>query len=193
MRASKVPPRDETLAATEEAKSGAKLFERIGCATCHVTTLTTAKAGTQVDGKMFTVPPALGDKTFHPYSDFLLHDVGTGDGIAIAIGEHYGVPVASIQALYQNNSTTSAYYADVDRVMDREGFSYKAVHDGRNKIRTAPLWGLRTHSRMMHDGDSVKLGDAITRHKGEAAESSAKFKKLTRKERGYLRSFLNSL
>jgi CxxC motif-containing protein (DUF1111 family) len=29
----------------------------------------------------FTVPPALGGKTIHPYSDFLLHDIGTGDGI----------------------------------------------------------------------------------------------------------------
>lgn len=27
------------------------------------------------------IPPALGDKIIHPYSDFLLHDVGTGDGI----------------------------------------------------------------------------------------------------------------
>jgi CxxC motif-containing protein (DUF1111 family) len=28
-----------------------------------------------------TVPAALGDKIIHPYSDFLLHNVGTGDGI----------------------------------------------------------------------------------------------------------------
>ena len=27
------------------------------------------------------MPPALGNKIIHPYSDFLLHDVGTGDGI----------------------------------------------------------------------------------------------------------------
>jgi len=27
------------------------------------------------------VPEALGNKIIHPYSDFLLHDVGTGDGI----------------------------------------------------------------------------------------------------------------
>jgi len=27
------------------------------------------------------VPPALGDKVIRPFSDFLLHDVGTGDGI----------------------------------------------------------------------------------------------------------------
>ena len=30
---------------------------------------------------MFTVPEALGDKIIHPFSDFLLHDIGTGDGI----------------------------------------------------------------------------------------------------------------
>ena len=29
----------------------------------------------------FTVPAALGNKIIHPYSDFLLHDIGTGDGI----------------------------------------------------------------------------------------------------------------
>jgi CxxC motif-containing protein (DUF1111 family) len=29
----------------------------------------------------FTVPAALGNKTIHPFGDFLLHDVGTGDGI----------------------------------------------------------------------------------------------------------------
>src|SRR5207248_2818029 len=27
------------------------------------------------------VPAALGGKTIHPFSDFLLHDIGTGDGI----------------------------------------------------------------------------------------------------------------
>jgi CxxC motif-containing protein (DUF1111 family) len=30
---------------------------------------------------MFTVPDALGNKIIHPYSDCLLHDLETGDGI----------------------------------------------------------------------------------------------------------------
>jgi CxxC motif-containing protein (DUF1111 family) len=77
--------------------------------------------------------------------------------------------------------------------MNRRGFSYKAVEDGRNKIRTAPLWGLRTHSRFMHDGDSVRLGDAIARHKGEASEVTEKFRRLTPTEQKDLLSFLNSL
>jgi CxxC motif-containing protein (DUF1111 family) len=29
------------------------------------------------------VPAALGSKEFHPYSDFLLHDIGSGDGIPV--------------------------------------------------------------------------------------------------------------
>jgi CxxC motif-containing protein (DUF1111 family) len=37
--------------------------------------------GTQINGGAFRVPIALGNKMIHPYSDFLLHDIGTGDGI----------------------------------------------------------------------------------------------------------------
>jgi len=193
MRASKVPPRDEILAATEAAKRGSKLFARIGCATCHLTTLTTAKAGTKVNGGQFTIPDALGEKTFHPYSDFLLHDVGTGDGIAIAIVEHYAVAAESIRALYKPKQSAQVSFDEVDKVMNRAGFSYKAIHDGRNKIRTAPLWGLRTHSRFMHDGDSLRLGDAIARHKGEASEVTREFLQLTPGAKKEVLSFLNSL
>jgi len=64
---------------------GSKLFDTIGCNTCHVRTLVTAPAGATIDGGTVKVPAALADKTFHPYSDFLLHNVGTGDGIAIAM------------------------------------------------------------------------------------------------------------
>jgi len=193
MRASKAPPRDEIMATTKEAKRGEKLFASIGCATCHVTTLTTAKAGTKVNGGEFTIPDALGEKTVHPYSDFLLHDVGTGDGIAIAIVEHYAVPAKPIQALYESKQPAQVTFDDVDKIMNRTGFSYKAIHDGRNKIRTAPLWGLRTHSRLMHDGESVRLRDAIARHKGEAEEVTEKFHRLTPAEKKDLLSFLNSL
>ena len=40
-----------------------------------------APAGTVINGGTFTVPAALGNKIIHPFSDFLLHNVGTGDGI----------------------------------------------------------------------------------------------------------------
>jgi CxxC motif-containing protein (DUF1111 family) len=41
----------------------------------------TVPPGTVLNGGTFTVPDALGDKIIHPFGDFLLHDVGTGDGI----------------------------------------------------------------------------------------------------------------
>jgi CxxC motif-containing protein (DUF1111 family) len=75
------PPRDETLAVTPAARSGEELFTQIGCAICHVTTYKTAGPGTRINAGTYRVLKFLGSKVIHPYSDFLLHDVGTGDGI----------------------------------------------------------------------------------------------------------------
>ena len=71
IRGTMVPPRDEVLAATADARHGRDLFKRVGCATCHVQSIVTAPAGTVIDGGMFTVPEALGDKIIHPFGDFL--------------------------------------------------------------------------------------------------------------------------
>jgi CxxC motif-containing protein (DUF1111 family) len=81
IRGTRVPPRDTVLAATPAAIAGQSLFSSVGCAICHVPTLTTLPPGTAINGGAYTVPAALGNKTFHPYGDFLLHNVGTGDGI----------------------------------------------------------------------------------------------------------------
>jgi CxxC motif-containing protein (DUF1111 family) len=173
IRASEAPARDVTLSATSEAKNGEGLFDKIGCANCHVATLTTAPAGTAINGGNFTIPPALGDKTFHPYGDFLLHNVGTGDGIVQAIPEHYGRRIAEHPDL--KNSTFPKFPGTA------------------NKIRTAPLWGVRLHSRLMHDGASVTFTDAIGRHRGEASHVTEEFEKLTPAEKKALLTFLQSL
>ena len=78
MRSTKVPPRGPVTAA---AQQGQVIFESIGCASCHVSTLVTAPTGTSIHGGAFVIPEALGGKQFHPFGDFLLHDIGTGDGI----------------------------------------------------------------------------------------------------------------
>ena len=86
MRSTKAPSRGEI---TAEVQAGEKLFEQLGCTTCHVATLRTARAGTRINGGAFKVPEALGNNIFHPYSDFLLHDIGTGDGIPVLPGAEY--------------------------------------------------------------------------------------------------------
>ena len=69
------------LAATADAITGSNLFDSIGCGTCHVRNINTSPPGTVINGGALTVHAALGNKRIHPFSDFLLHDVGTGDGI----------------------------------------------------------------------------------------------------------------
>lgn len=189
IRASKAPPRDEKLAASPAARHGEELFEKIGCGICHVPTLETAKAGTPINGGKFTVPDALGNKQFHPFSDFLLHNVGTGDGIAIAVVEHYRMSRQVAETIASPSYSPKA----VDQQVNCENFSFKAIQDAANKLRTPPLWGVRTHARLMHDGESLTMTNAILRHQAEASEVTRKFKRLTPKDKSDLLSFLNSL
>ncbi len=172
IRATKAPARDVELAGTAAARKGFALFDKIGCATCHVETLTTAPAGTKIDGGTFAIPAALGSVTFHPWSDFLMHDVGTGDGILQATREHYGQKVFDQMSGY----------------LSKQNFE-----SSRNKIRTAPLWGVRLRPRLMHDGGSLTLLDAITRHHDEAAHVIQEFEKLKRPDQDDIIAFLKSL
>ncbi len=43
---------------------------------------------------------------------------------------------------------------------------------------SAPSWGVRLRPRLVHDGDSVTLHDAILGHSGEASHVSSDFEKL---------------
>ena len=70
-----------------QIKSGENVFNSIGCGICHTSSLTTAAAGTSVNGGAYLVPPALARVTFHPFGDYLLHDIGTGDGIVQSGGQ----------------------------------------------------------------------------------------------------------
>src|SRR5262249_51359187 len=81
MRATKAPPVDAARAATADAQAGSTLFNSIGCATCHTRSFTTVPPGTAINGGALIVGNAIGNKIIHPFSDFLLHDIGTGDGI----------------------------------------------------------------------------------------------------------------
>jgi len=152
VRGTKVPPRDAALAESPDGLAGQALFEGMRCNTCHVESITTAPAGTVINGGAFTVPDALGNKIIHPFSDFLLHDIKTGDGIV------------------QN-----------------------PPQDTADKLRTAPLWGLRMRPRYMHDLQSLTLESAIERHRGEAERVARRFRALTPAEKQQLFTFLNSL
>jgi CxxC motif-containing protein (DUF1111 family) len=152
MRALKAPSRGEM---TPAVKSGEQVFNQIGCVTCHVSSLITAAPGTVINGGALTVTAALGNKIIHPYSDYLLHDIGTSDGIPIQPTDEFA-PTAS-------------------------------------RMRTAPLWGLRTRNRLMHDGLTFTREEAILRHAGQAADVTTRYRALSSTDKANLVAFLNSL
>jgi len=163
MRSTKAPPRDRVLVPNDATDPGSALFDSLSCSVCHTRNITTAPTGTVFNGGTFVVPDALGNKTFHPFGDFLLHDIGTGDGIVETNGELT-----------------------------------------RNKMRTAPLWGVRTRDRLMHDGgsssaptnsgaQSFTLNEAILRHAGQASSSRSAYQALTPLQKAQLIRFLKSL
>ena len=204
MRSLKAPAPDETAAATPDAKRGAELFAKIGCAACHVETIVTGKSPASPGGPGLH-PDALENRTIHPFSDFLLHDVGTGDGIAVALIEHFGRQRVEKRFSEENEAGETKGGATNPEDECSESFQ-TAVAEGekhpkllrdtlcaRNKIRTAPLWGLRLRSRLMHDGNSVQLNDAIRRHKHEAEKTSERFFKLKPEDQKAVLTFLQSL
>jgi CxxC motif-containing protein (DUF1111 family) len=152
MRSTRAPARDANLARTAGAQAGEQVFNQLGCQNCHTPAITTAPAGTSINGGNFVIPAALGGKVIHPYGDFLMHDVGTGDGIV------------------QNGGELT-----------------------RNRIRTAPLWGLRTRSRLLHDGTALTPHEAILRHDREARGVAQAYLRLPKDQRDALMAFLGSL
>ena len=152
IRSTKVPSRGPI---TASVTAGEQVFKRLGCGTCHISSIVTAETGTSINGGAATVSSALGSKTIHPYSDFLLHNVGTGDGIPIQ---------------------PTADFADT-----------------ANRIRTAPLWGLRTRNRLMHDGLSFTRAEAILRHAGQANSVTVAYRGLSDSDKALLDAFLGSL
>ena len=141
-----------TLAPPRVAQAGSTLFVSIGCASCHTPAIITAAPGTLINGGALRVSQALGNKRIRPYSDFLLHDLGTGDGIV------------------ENGGAAT-----------------------RNKIRTAPLWGLRARGRLMHDALTFSPTRAIQRHGGQGAAARAAYNALSDFNKTRMLAFLLSL
>ena len=63
----------------------------------------------------------------------------------------------------------------------------------RNRVRTAPLWGVRLRPRLMHDGASFTFLDAILRHRKEAEQANQRFRHLSRNDQVSIFEFLSSL
>lgn len=144
-----------------EVKHGERMFYQAKCHLCHVTTLRTRPRGaTLLNG---TQLPWLGNQTIHPYSDYLLHDMGS-EIMGVGLNDNY------VSGLARGNEWRTTPLWGI-------GLQHK----------------INGHTYFLHDGRARNLKEAILWHGGEGEASKRLFMKMQRKDRDALIRFLNSL
>lgn len=110
---------------------GEALFAEVGCQSCHVTQITTAKN---------TDSPALSEQLINPYTDLLLHDMG--EGLADNRGEY----------LADGQEWRTAPLWGVGYTQEVNGHT-NLLHDGRARnVMEAILW---------HGGEAQQSRDQV--------------------------------
>lgn len=61
------------------------------------------------------------------------------------------------------------------------------------RMRTAPLWGLRFRTRLLHDGRTQDVGEAIAAHDGQGQSAANRFSRLNKMDRRQLLKYVESL
>ena len=143
MRSLKIPPRrNETDA---EVLAGETLFDQAGCASCHLPTLTTGKSDIE----------ALSEKTIHPYTDLLLHDMGPGldDGYTEGTAQTWEWRTTPLWGLGLSKNS--------------QGGSALFLHDGRAKTIEEAI--------SLHGGEAAASADAFNALTAEQKKQIIKF------------------
>ena len=152
---------DEKITEREMVSIGEQNFYKAKCHLCHVTTLHTKKSGsTLLNG---THLPWLGGMTIHPYSDYLLHDMGS-EIMGVGLNDNY------VSGLARGNEW---------RTTPLWGIGLQQKVDG--------------HTYFLHDGRARNYVEAIMWHGGEGEASKNIFRKMQKKDRDALILFLQSL
>lgn len=144
-----------------QVKLGEQKFYEAKCHLCHVTTLHTRPEGAVLLNG--THLPWLGGQTIHPYSDYLLHDMGS-EIMGVGLNDNYK------SGLAQGNEW---------RTTPLWGIGLQEIVNG--------------HTYFLHDGRARNLVEAIMWHGGEGEASKNLFKKMPKKDRDALIAFIKSL
>ena len=140
---------------------GEQKFYEAKCHLCHVPTLHTRVGGSVLLNN--TRLPWLGGQTIHPYSDYLLHDMGS-EIMGVGLNDNY------VSGLARGNEW---------RTTPLWGIGLQEKVNG--------------HTYFLHDGRARNLVEAIMWHGGEGEASKNLFKNMTKEDRDAVIAFLNSL
>ncbi|HZF55660.1 MAG TPA: di-heme oxidoredictase family protein [Polyangiaceae bacterium] len=162
-----MPPNDSELVLAWS--QGRARFESIGCARCHVSSLT-------IDSPVFVLPSRSGGSA-------VTVDL-TKDGASPRLGkpaEGGPLRVHLFSDLKRHDVGPQLKETRADRGVAREQFL------------TRPLWGLARSRPYMHDGRAPTIEDAIRFHAGEAQAEREAYDALTEAERAGIRIYLTAL
>jgi Di-haem oxidoreductase, putative peroxidase len=167
---------------TDTTRKGRKLFDKVGCSSCHVADMLIEHDRRIAD--LDTVyDPALGNlnRLFSTATAFL-HEVNDGSGFP------------SIKVPNGGPFLVKNIYTDFKRHDLGVNF-YERNYDGtlQKEFLTRPLWGVGSTSPYGHDGRSINLHEVILRHGGESQASRDAYAHLDSGSQEAIQTFLNSL
>ncbi len=146
------PPTDNSDA--NAANAGRTVFRNVGCASCHVDSSVTT--GALATASTFRTPATTnngvpGNTAFHPFSDFLIHDMG-------ALGDLIGLDAGDAQAATRQMRTAPLWGLR---------FRNKLLHDGRVSDVASAV--------RAHDGQAAAARDAFNRLSGSDQHNLVQF------------------
>jgi Di-haem oxidoreductase, putative peroxidase len=173
------PGHDKQTATTDR---GREVFQRIGCASCHVANLMINR-----DRRVADL-----DTVYDPIRGNFNTLFATATPLVSVVSDGTAYPPL-VQPAY-NPFLVTDIYTDFKRHDLGPNF-YERNYDGTTQtvFLTRPLWGVGSTGPYGHDGRSISLDAVILRHGGEAQKSRDAYAALPSGRSAALLTFLNSL
>ena len=161
---------------------GRAVFNRIGCASCHMADLPINHDRRVADVETVYEPVKGNFNSLFASARTMINSMDDGSGYP---------PLKVPQG---NTYVVKNIFSDFKRHDLGPGF-YERNYDGtlQKQFLTRPLWGVGSTGPYGHDGRSMTLDDVIQRHGGESQASRDAYAKLSGPESATLQKFLNSL
>ncbi len=163
-------------------RAGREIFDRVGCARCHITNLRIDRDRRVADVETDHDPARGIFNRLFAVATPLFRTQSTGDG-------RPDLKLPKLEPFAVRDIFTDFKRHDLGPNFHERNY------DGsmRTLFITTPLWGVGSTPPYGHDGRSINLTAVILRHGGEAQRSRDHFANLSPIERGFLLDFLNSL
>jgi hypothetical protein len=196
-------PTAERVGSTEASaiSRGSSTFSQIGCATCHVPSLTINKA-------TFSEPSQnanFRDKLFPAGQDPLTRSLSPATAVKFDLtrdqpNNRVTVNGAEVRfGAFEKGSTSGSavvrLYGDLKRhnMGPRLAEQVDEIGSGASTWLTENLWGVGSTPPYLHDGRATTLTEAILEHGGEAQASRDAFAALSTTSKADVITFLNNL